>query len=144
MGLDTVVCPCNADVGKADADVNEQSAKHAWLNAVLYSNGNCAIRQFGIPTVTVPMGVMADIGMPVNLTFASKTCDDNNLFRMSQMGLTAPQLSIETSASIIDGQKVITISGTINKQEVSELKAHVDGEEMNRVNIVDGKWEVKS
>ncbi|KAK2686808.1 hypothetical protein QWA68_014641 [Fusarium oxysporum] len=81
LGLDMVVWPCNADVGKADADVDEESAKHAWLNGVLYSNGNCAIRQFGIPTVSVPMGVMADTRMPVNLTFASKAYDDNNLFR---------------------------------------------------------------
>ncbi|KAF5680059.1 glu asp-tRNA amidotransferase subunit A [Fusarium heterosporum] len=81
MGLDTIVWPCNADVGKADADINKESAEHAWLNGVLYSNGNCAIRQFGIPTVSVPMGVMADIGMPVNLTFASKAYDDNNLLR---------------------------------------------------------------
>ncbi|KAL4782507.1 amidase signature domain-containing protein [Aspergillus varians] len=71
-GLDAVVWPCNGDVGKADADKNEHSASEAWRNGVLYSNGNCAIRQLGIPTVSVPMGVMADTGMPVNLTFASK------------------------------------------------------------------------
>lgn len=81
LGLDAVVWPCNGDVGKADADTNEESAVEAWRNGVLYSNGNCAIRQLGIPTVSVPMGVMADIGMPVNLTFASKAYDDSNLFR---------------------------------------------------------------
>jgi amidase len=81
LGLDAVVWPCNGDVGKADADVNEQSAADAWRNGVLYSNGNCAIRQLGIPTVSVPMGIMADIGMPVNLTFASKAYDDSNFFR---------------------------------------------------------------
>ncbi|KAI8300970.1 Glutamyl-tRNA(Gln) amidotransferase subunit A [Colletotrichum sp. SAR11_240] len=80
-GLDTVVWPCNGDVGKADADVSEASAVDAWRNGVLYSNGNCAIRQLGIPTVSVPMGLMSDTGMPVNLTFASKAYDDNNLFR---------------------------------------------------------------
>lgn len=81
QGLDMVVWPCNGDVGKADADVNETSAAEAWRNGVLYSNGNCAIRQLGIPTVSVPMGVMADTKMPVNLTFASKAYDDNNLIR---------------------------------------------------------------
>ncbi|KAF4834009.1 Glutamyl-tRNA(Gln) amidotransferase subunit A [Colletotrichum tropicale] len=80
-GLDTVVWPCNGDVGKADADVNEASATDAWRNGVLYSNGNCAIRQLGIPTVSVPMGLMSDTSMPVNLTFASKAYDDSNLFR---------------------------------------------------------------
>ncbi|KAF5696964.1 amidase signature enzyme [Fusarium mundagurra] len=81
LELDMLVWPCNADVSKADADINEESAKHAWLNGVLYSNGNCAIRQFGIPTVSVPMGVMADTRMPVNLTFALKAYDDKNLIR---------------------------------------------------------------
>lgn len=81
LGLDAVVWPCNGDVGRSDADVNERSAADAWRNGVLYSNGNCAIRQLGIPTVSVPMGVMADTDMPVNLTFASKAYDDNNLFR---------------------------------------------------------------
>ncbi|KAF2122996.1 amidase signature domain-containing protein [Lophiotrema nucula] len=81
MGLDAVVWPCNGDVGKADADVNETSSAEAWRNGVLYSNGNCAIRQLGIPTVSVPMGIMADTKMPVNLTFAGKAYEDNELFR---------------------------------------------------------------
>ena len=42
----------------------------AWRNGVWVANGNLAIRHLGIPTVTVPMGTMADIGMPVGLTFA--------------------------------------------------------------------------
>ncbi|KAK6700875.1 hypothetical protein SNK04_010812 [Fusarium graminearum] len=130
---------------------------------------------FGIPTVSVPMGVMADIGMPVNLTFASKAYDDNNLFRyayafekhsqlrqppsrtpeletdtisrqpiVAQIGLKAPQLEIDTSASIVKGEKVIEITGRINEQEVSELHVYVDGEQMKDIKIDDGKWQVKS
>tara|TARA_R110002003_G_scaffold140_5_gene12790 strand:+ start:3515 stop:5599 length:2085 start_codon:yes stop_codon:yes gene_type:complete len=79
LGLDAVVFPCNGDVGRADADTDEVSAAHAWRNGVLYSNGNCALRQLGIPTVSVPMGLMADIGMPVNLTFAGRAYGDNEL-----------------------------------------------------------------
>ena len=45
------------------------------------ANGNLAIRHLGIPTVTVPMGTMADIGMPVGLTFAGRAYDDNALLR---------------------------------------------------------------
>ncbi|KAH8424828.1 amidase family protein [Aspergillus melleus] len=89
LGLDVVVWPCAGDVGKADADTNEQSAKEAWRNGVLYSNGNCAIRQLGVPTVSVPMGVMRDTQMPVNLTFASKAYDDNNIFRYAYAYETA-------------------------------------------------------
>ena len=80
LGLDCLVWPCNADVGRADADTDETSAADAWKNGVLYSNGNCAIRQLGIPTVSVPMGVMADTGMPVNLTFAGRAYEDPKLF----------------------------------------------------------------
>ena len=45
LSLDVVVWPCNGDVGKADSDVNQASAADAWRNGVLYSNGNCAVRQ---------------------------------------------------------------------------------------------------
>ncbi|GAB7335698.1 hypothetical protein MBLNU13_g08005t2 [Cladosporium sp. NU13] len=81
LGLDGVVFPCNGDVGKADSDMNEASADEAWRNGVLFSNGNCVIRQYGIPTISVPMGVMSDTKMPVNLTFASKAYDDSSLLR---------------------------------------------------------------
>lgn len=78
--LDAVVFPANGDVGKADADRNEASARDAWRNGVLYSNGNCAMRKFGIPSVSVPMGPMEDTRMPVNVTFATKAYHDNELF----------------------------------------------------------------
>jgi len=74
--LDAVVLPAVADVGPADADVNEASAVLAWRNGTWVANGNLVWRHLGIPTVTVPMGTMADIGMPVGLTFAGKAYDD--------------------------------------------------------------------
>lgn len=77
--LDALVFPANADVGRHDADVNPKSAEHAWRNGVAFSNGNAAIRHLGIPTVTVPMGVMHDLGMPVGLTFAGRAYSDADL-----------------------------------------------------------------
>lgn len=74
--LDAVVLPAVADVGPADADVDEASARLAWRNGTWVANGNLVWRHLGIPTVTVPMGIMADIGMPVGLTFAGKAYDD--------------------------------------------------------------------
>jgi amidase len=47
------------------------------------ANGNVVIRHLGIPTVTVPMGNMSDIGMPVGLTFAGRGYDDTNLLAMA-------------------------------------------------------------
>ncbi|WP_122572684.1 amidase [Pseudomonas viridiflava] len=83
LGLDAVLFPTVADVGPADADVNIQSADIAWSNGVWVANGNLAIRHLGVPTVTVPMGLMADIGMPVGLTFAGRAYDDSNLLRFA-------------------------------------------------------------
>ncbi len=82
-GLDAVIFPTVADVGPADMDVNRASADLGWRNGVWVANGNLVPRHLGIPTVTVPMGVMADIGMPVGLTFAGRAYDDAALLRFA-------------------------------------------------------------
>jgi Asp-tRNA(Asn)/Glu-tRNA(Gln) amidotransferase A subunit family amidase len=51
--LDLVVFPANGDVGKADLEYSDESAKQALQNGVKYSNGNRAIRHMGVPTVSV-------------------------------------------------------------------------------------------
>ena len=83
LGLDAVVFPAVADVGPADMDVNEASADLGWRNGVWVANGNLVPRHLGIPTVTVPMGTMADIGMPVGLTFAGRAYDDTALLTLA-------------------------------------------------------------
>ncbi len=83
LGLDAVVFPALADVGPADADTNPASADLAWANGVWVANGNLAIRHLGIPTVTVPMGMMADTGMPMGLTFAGRGWDDAALLQLA-------------------------------------------------------------
>ncbi|KAJ5614545.1 Amidase [Penicillium herquei] len=81
LGLDAVVFPAIADVGAANADVDEQASRYAWSNGVRYSNGNRPIRHLGVPTISVPMGIMEDIKMPVSLTFAGKAYEDLSLLR---------------------------------------------------------------
>jgi amidase len=83
LGLDAVIFPTVADVGPANADVDPAAADIAWSNGVWVANGNLAIRHLGVPTVTVPMGVMSDIGMPVGLTFAGRAYDDSTLLRLA-------------------------------------------------------------
>ncbi|GGU55458.1 amidase [Pseudomonas laurentiana] len=83
LGLDAVIFPTVADVGPATADVDPKAADIAWSNGVWVANGNLAIRHLGVPTVTVPMGIMADIGMPVGLTFAGRAYDDSTLLRLA-------------------------------------------------------------
>lgn len=83
LELDAVVFPAVADVGPADMDVNEASADLGWRNGTWIANGNLTVRHLGIPTVTVPMGLMSDIGMPIGLTFAGRAYDDSALLRLA-------------------------------------------------------------
>lgn len=83
LGLDAVVFPAVADVGPADADRNEASADLAWRNGVWVANGNLVPRHLGIPTVTVPMGLAADIAMPVGLTIAGRAYSDSALLHLA-------------------------------------------------------------
>lgn len=75
-GFDGVVFPANADVAAENTERDLVAADHGWSNGVFFSNGNYALRHLGIPTVTVAMGIMSDIGMPVGLTFAGRAYDD--------------------------------------------------------------------
>lgn len=81
LGLDAVAFPAMADIGPADMDVNPPSDA-GWRNGVWVANGNLVPRHLGIPTVTVPMGTMVDIGMPVGLTFAGRAYDDTDLLAL--------------------------------------------------------------
>ncbi|RXZ47518.1 amidase [Agromyces fucosus] len=83
LGLDAVAFPAVADVGPADMDVNEASADLGWRNGVWVANGNLVPRHLGIPTVTVPMGLLRDIRMPVGLTFAGRAYDDSALLALA-------------------------------------------------------------
>ncbi len=83
LDLDLVVFPAVADIGLANMDTDPDSAELGWRNGVWVANGNLAIRHLGIPTVTVPMGVLDDIRMPVGLTFASRAYDDNALLSIA-------------------------------------------------------------
>ena len=82
LGLDAVAFPAVADVGPADMDVNPASADLGWRNGTWIANGNLPMRHLGIPSVTVPMGLMSDIGMPIGLTFIGRAYDDTALLRL--------------------------------------------------------------
>jgi amidase len=83
LGLDAIVYPAMADVGPADMDANEASADQGWRNGVWVANGNIVPRHLGIPSVTVPMGTMSDIGMPVGLTISGRAYDDTALLQIA-------------------------------------------------------------
>ncbi|TDZ15305.1 Glutamyl-tRNA(Gln) amidotransferase subunit A [Colletotrichum orbiculare MAFF 240422] len=83
LNCHVVVFPAAGDVGPANADNSFEGADLAWRNGVYYSNGNRAIRHLGIPTVSVPMGILVDKGVPMNLTFAGRAYDDVQLLKES-------------------------------------------------------------
>ncbi len=88
-GLDAVVFPAAGGVGRADLFSRTESREEAMRNGVVYSNGNRVLRHLGIPSVTVPMGVMGDIQMPVGLTFAGAAYSDDRLLDLA--GATRPR-----------------------------------------------------
>lgn len=83
LKLDCVAFPSQGDVGLADLETDLESARHSLQNGVKYSNGNRALRHLGVPTVSVPMGVLEGKQMPVNLTFAGKAYDDAKLLSLA-------------------------------------------------------------
>lgn len=81
--LDVVAFPANSDVGRWDTDVNPESAAASWADGTIFSTTNHVLRRVGLPSVTLPMGLMADIDMPVGLTLVSRAYDDVELIRRS-------------------------------------------------------------
>ena len=79
--LDLVVFPANADIGRANADVDQAASDETWRNGTVFSNMNHVMRHLGVPSVTVPMGTMDDTGIPVGLTFAGRAYADTDLLR---------------------------------------------------------------
>ncbi|MGB9033993.1 MAG: amidase [Paeniglutamicibacter sp.] len=127
--LDGVLFPANADVGAATADIEKEAADKAWENGIYFSNGNYAMRHFGIPSITVAMGTMDDIGMPVGLTFAGPAYADNAIlgwgwaFEHAGTLRTAPALAPELPG---DRSWSDTPAGTgIERPEIS-ITAAVD------------------
>ena len=78
-GLDAIVFPANGDVASATSDTVDEDYDFACSPGVSISNGGGMIRHLGIPTVSAPMGLAADLQMPVNLTFAGRAYSDSQL-----------------------------------------------------------------
>ncbi|KAF2996031.1 hypothetical protein E8E13_002527 [Curvularia kusanoi] len=115
--LDLLVWPSAGDVGPQDAETDSTAAELAWRNGVFFSNGNYAIRQLGVPTVSVFMGMLEDKGMPMDLTFAGKAYSDNQLlsysyaFENKHAKRVAPPLTPELPTDIIETCGTKNIAG---------------------------------
>jgi amidase len=78
-GLDLLAFPANSDIGPWNADTDPVAARLAWADGCVFSSTNHVVRRVGIPTVTLPMGLMDDTAMPVGLTLAGRARDDVRL-----------------------------------------------------------------
>ena len=127
LGLDAVIFPAAADIGPADADRSERSADLAWRNGVWVSNGNLVPRHLGIPTVTVPMGLAADIAMPVGLTFAGRAYSDTVLLTLAaafeatgSRRVPPPRTTSDVPRELTPGtgeaEELHTVGGRIHRQ----------------------------
>ncbi len=88
--FDAVIFPAVADLGKADLDYNEASYVHSISPGVGRGQTERMMRHLGIPSITLPMGILTDIGMPVGVTLMGPAYADIDLLKLG--------LSIEATA----------------------------------------------
>lgn len=83
--LDGVLFPANSGIGRWDTDVDIASARASWADGVLFSSMNHVMRRVGLPSVTLPMGVMADTGIPVGLTLVGEAYADESVIDLAEL-----------------------------------------------------------
>ena len=157
--LDVVAFPAQGDVGLADLEFSLESTKHSLQNGVKYSNGNRAIRHLGVPTVSVPMGVLEGKGMPVNITFAGRAYEDPKLLeyayafeQATKRRLSPPLAPLQTDVARRGGGKAqattsLALSADVKSTSLGDGKVRLDisgtistnGAESEILIFVDGK-----
>lgn len=108
--LDLLAFPAVADIGKANADVNVASNTAAHAYGVGRSATDHVMRIFGLPSVSVPMGQLADIDMPMNVTFAGMPYTDNDLLSIAYDYEQATQYREPAPRTPALSQDVVTLS----------------------------------
>ncbi|ROP58544.1 amidase family protein [Curtobacterium sp. ZW137] len=145
-GLDVLAFPANSDIGPHDADVDPAAARAAWADGAVFSTTNHVMRRVGIPSVTIPMGTMADTGMPVGATICGPAWTDAHLVdvaaalearlaprararlpEVAELGAvrspTAPARPVTSARAALTGTATIDEDGSV----VVEVWATVDG-----------------
>ncbi|SMQ67302.1 amidase [Agreia sp. VKM Ac-1783] len=128
--FDAVIFPTASDVGPADADTNAESADIAWRNGVWVSNGNLVPRHLGIPTFTVPLGVMPDTRMPVGVTVAGAAHTDARLLQLaSAISNLRPRRGTPSRTPALSDEALFAHPLT---PSASALAVHIDAVEVER------------
>lgn len=137
--LDFVVFPAAGDVGYADADVESDLAEHTWKWGVRYSNGNRALRHLGIPSVTVPMGMIPGKDMPMGLTIVGKGYEDIEILKAGyayeqiRQSRVAPPLTPLLDSDRLEGN--FEALNVMAELEVTSCNVFASGEKDCRVLI---------
>lgn len=166
--LDVIAFPAQGDVGLADLETDFDSTTHSLQNGVKYSNGNRALRHLGVPTVSVPMGMLEGKGMPCNITFAGRAYEDHELLGYGYAFEHATEKRVKPPLEELDtdrvvgsekrdgneviglkvsaqsckkgGEYVINIEGSVDA--AATLEVFVDGMKAKTVEVRSGKWGV--
>lgn len=80
-GIDLIAFPANSDIGRWNTDTDLDSAALSWRDGTIFSTMNHVMRRVGLPSITLPMGLMSDTGMPVGLTLVAPAYADAELLR---------------------------------------------------------------
>lgn len=148
-GYDYVAFPAVGDVGRSDADVNIESAEHAWRNGVKYSHGNRMLRHLGIPSVTVPMGILDPSGMPIGLTILGRSYDDIEIlkagwtFEQARRGRVAPPLTPALPSDAIPGPLETVSKGPRPELNITRCQVALDQGSMARI-VIEGTVTIPS
>ncbi|MEV8268428.1 amidase [Microbacterium sp. NPDC076911] len=137
LNLDAIVFPAAGDVGRADLFARAESMEAATRNGVVYANGNRVIRHLGIPTVTVPMGCMADTQMPVGLTFAGPAYSDDRLIDFARAYEQASHRRVAAFLTpTLPGNQITPVGVGTDAREAADASHSVE------VTAADRSWRV--
>lgn len=172
--IDLVVFPACGDVGRADVDINDESARHALQNGVRYSTGNRAIRHMGVPTCSVSMGVMKNTKMPVNLTFVGKHGSDVEILKytydfeqrtkrrieppvtpalkLDKVHAEKREISGETPTIEVNSAERVSVNeveltGLVNgSSSETQLEVRINGQSIpsSQIEVTEGRWSFKA
>lgn len=145
LELDAIAFPANCNIGKSDADTNEEAYNEAWENGNFFSNGNHMLRHLGIPSVSVCMGIMNDTNMPVSLTFLGKAYNDNDLLRYAyhyervtkhrQPGFRTPPL-VDEEITYFAGDLLPPVQRKNKEAPDFDFEVEIKGGKL----YIEGKW----
>ncbi len=83
-GFVASIFPAIGNVGKADSDYVAESYDEAMSIAARRGQTDHVMRAFGLPSLTIPMGILADAKIPMGLTFMGATWDDVQVFAIAE------------------------------------------------------------